>query len=793
MQAVSQNISRMVHDRVASSNPVTMSVNCGGPISAIAQNRDGTQVVVGGRTVFKIYNVEDDCFEEKFNLRVGKHVNLNYCALDIAWNNIDDNLLATGATNGAVVLWDLNKPTRCKQEHVFTEHKRTVNRVCFHESEHRFLLSASQDGQMKLHDIRKKEVVLNFTTGSTSVRDVQWCPSQINYFGFAAADEAGTLMIWDMRRPDKVEKQVTAHSGPVFAINWHPEDKNWLATAGRDKMIKIWDVPKSKCLHTIHSIASLARIRWRPQRKFHIASCSLLVDCSINIWDIRRPYVPFATFDDHKDVTSSLLFKNKDPHVMISGSKDSMLSQHVFRDAKRPGEDLVPSGLDLSVHGMVGHANSDRQGKLSEFHPQSSYFSKRTGDKTDHFVDVIPYMQEFSNTGQVQPVENLQSWVETAKEYELVGKPVDELCRHNSKVAANLDRHQVAQAWLTVLTLYSMYSVSETKVYSQNRTFSVLSSTTQDKSELEKARLNKDAKVETDIEEKVLDGTSGNSDEETDDREMFDTKLSSIARGQVNPDWDILFQDGEPGGGDDFSYLEGPALNKIKDWQLPSEAFHPRHEIHDREAPLEPLQSNYSHVGSTVESDQANTVVNKSSGEGSGMTSLMVDMAMLETGDWEFANIVVDMLTNMAAEGDVQTPVSMLIVLKDKLRQYVDTDLQEDWFLSYIELLGRFKQWTIANFIIKMSKLPSVSMLNQQSTSIHVNCNMCNRPLARSGWLCDRCKAIINRCCICSLPVKGMFLWCQGCSHGGHIQHMKDWLSRNIECPTGCGHVCEYT
>ncbi|WAQ94821.1 WDR24-like protein [Mya arenaria] len=590
MQAVSQNISRMVHDRVASSNPVTMSVNCGGPISAIAQNRDGTQVVVGGRTVFKIYNVEDDCFEEKFNLR----------------------------------------------------------------------------------DIRKKEVVLNFTTGSTSVRDVQWCPSQINYFGFAAADEAGTLMIWDMRRPDKVEKQVTAHSGPVFAINWHPEDKNWLATAGRDKMIK-----------------------------------------------------------------------NKDPHVMISGSKDSMLSQHVFRDAKRPGEDLVPSGLDLSVHGMVGHANSDRQGKLSEFHPQSSYFSKRTGDKTDHFVDVIPYMQEFSNTGQ-----NLQSWVETAKEYELVGKPVDELCRHNSKVAANLDRHQVAQAWLTVLTLYSMYSVSETKVYSQNRTFSVLSSTTQDKSELEKARLNKDAKVETDIEEKVLDGTSGNSDEETDDREMFDTKLSSIARGQVNPDWDILFQDGEPGGGDDFSYLEGPALNKIKDWQLPSEAFHPRHEIHDREAPLEPLQSNYSHVGSTVESDQANTVVNKSSGEGSGMTSLMVDMAMLETGDWEFANIVVDMLTNMAAEGDVQTPVSMLIVLKDKLRQYVDTDLQEDWFLSYIELLGRFKQWTIANFIIKMSKLPSVSMLNQQSTSIHVNCNMCNRPLARSGWLCDRCKAIINRCCI---------------------------------------------
>jgi len=35
-------------------------------------------------------------------------------------------------------------------EHVFMEHKRTVNRVCFHEKEHYQLLSASQDGQMKL-------------------------------------------------------------------------------------------------------------------------------------------------------------------------------------------------------------------------------------------------------------------------------------------------------------------------------------------------------------------------------------------------------------------------------------------------------------------------------------------------------------------------------------------------------------------------------------------------------------------------------------------------------------------
>jgi len=42
-----------------------------------------------------------------------------------------------------------------------------------------------------------------------------------------------------MRRPDRIEKQITAHSGPVFSIDWHPEDKNWIGTAGRDKTIKV--------------------------------------------------------------------------------------------------------------------------------------------------------------------------------------------------------------------------------------------------------------------------------------------------------------------------------------------------------------------------------------------------------------------------------------------------------------------------------------------------------------------------------------------------------------------------
>jgi hypothetical protein len=36
------------------------------------------QVVVAGRSVFKIYSIEDEGFVERENLRVGKNINLNY-------------------------------------------------------------------------------------------------------------------------------------------------------------------------------------------------------------------------------------------------------------------------------------------------------------------------------------------------------------------------------------------------------------------------------------------------------------------------------------------------------------------------------------------------------------------------------------------------------------------------------------------------------------------------------------------------------------------------------------------
>jgi len=51
--------------------------------------------------------------------------------------------------------------------------------------------------------------------------------------------------------------------------------------------------------------------------------------------------------------------------------------------------------------------------------------------------------------------------------------------------------------------------------------------------------------------------------------------------------------------------------------------------------------------------------------------------------------------------------------------------------------------------------------------------------------------------CVCAyacshLPVKGVYMWCQGCAHGGHLQHIISWFDQHQLCPAGCGHCCEF-
>ncbi|XP_043270686.1 GATOR complex protein WDR24 isoform X2 [Venturia canescens] len=759
----------------------TVFITQEGPANALALNKDNTQVVIAGRNVFKIFTLLEDKFEEVCNLRVGKNLNLNFSCNDVAWNLNDDHVLATAATNGAVVLWNLNRPSRSKQEHVFVDHKRTVNKVSFHMTEPMWLISGSQDGNMKCFDLRIKEATKTFYSNTESVRDVQFSPHQP--YTFAAVSENGHVQQWDLRRPDRYFQHFTAHSGPIFACDWHPE-MSWLATASRDKTIKIWDLSvKPTCEYTINTIASVGRIKWRPQRKYHIASCALVVDCSINVWDIRRPYIPFASFNEHKDVPTGVAWRG-DPQSFLSTSRDCTLYHHVFKDATRPATKANPQAIAFNPNGDIAFACKVNVNAPTAV-KQLSNIMRKTPASNDTFCMASSIMHRFTPTAPREP-----KWFKIcAEEYLLSGK-LDDICDHNAAVASSCGRNTISTVWKIIKTLYinPLGNILKTPPVVTKEEPPIVMSMNQMTlgSKVDPTNTGHENDVKS-LQGEGPGGVSGGDDEtETDETPENQNSVGPILPGHKRqPKGDFVFGDSdlEPM----MEYTTGYVHNMMdndNDWTLPKEAFPLRHEIQDRSPPPEQFPNHSPEInddaGSVTVEDQPCQLV---------VTSVPKPLF------WDPTHLIEEALRHHAEMGDIQTTVTILIALGEKRNNLkIEKEVQEHWLLEYIDLLGRYKLYEVITQIIQLAWIPSISQMNQQSTTIHLSCTACSKPLQRSAWYCDRCHSSKHALCsICHQVVRGVYAWCQGCMHGGHVIHMREWFSANRQCPTGCGHMCEYT
>ncbi|XP_022079765.1 GATOR complex protein WDR24-like [Acanthaster planci] len=797
-------MSRTVTDAVRGGvGHTTFGVEVEGSINAISARRDSSQVVVAGRSVFKIFHVEECSFRETLNLRVGR-ITLRYSCSDVVWHPLKDELLATGATNGHVCTWNLLKHQGNKLEHEFTNHSRGVNRVSFHPLEWYILLSGSQDGTMKFFDLRSNLCEATFGgKQNESVRDIQFSPHDSFYF--ATTSDTGGIQTWDFRRSDKYLLNNVAHIGPAFALDWHPEDRNAIATCGRDKLIKVWKLDNSDngmtVENTVYCIASVARVKWRPNKKYYIASCSQVVDQTICVWDVRRPYMPFAVFEEHKDMATGVVWK--DPHVFMSGGKDGMLYHHIFKDAKRPAESGSPVGVSMSLHGNICHVLS----KSSQTESQQQAASYSNTRKPMSFrrrgpAGMQDVFQPYESSMLVYKNQEKDTFSDLflacAQRFQLTGRPFPELCEHNAKVSRELGRYQVAQTWNMLKLMYSDNPMAKPAIAQPE---SLKQTDAERVPELSVTPQPNDNTVESAAGQ--TDDDSALSDSELDGGHTpAALKARDRSRDGSHTAADFFFGeqvrvDGE--GEVDEIYDEELSTLSMDAWTLPNEAFSQRHEIVDTYRPPSPDQSQQYKPNTVTPAIELLDTEPDSLGN-----QLLVAPAIIPSVAKElpfnqlsakFTPIVADMLAFYANQGDVQMAVSALIVLGDRIRDKISLDDQEQWFMSYIDLLTRFKLWCIASEVTKLSNHSNVSSINQQSTTVYTKCNHCSGQLDQYSWACQRpnCRKLTNTCSVCHLPVKGLYVWCQGCSHGGHIQHIQEWLQENPMCPTGCGHYCEYT
>ncbi|KAJ1966415.1 SEA (Seh1-associated) complex subunit [Dispira parvispora] len=211
----------------------------------------------------------------------------------VCWGSINAQSRVIAATaSGSIYAWD---PFSTPAKQVFYKREGCrINQIVSRPQEPHQFLTVASDGSIKLWDmrdnhrasliVRRKAII--YSNAIFNPVDNRDC---------VVAEEDGSINQLDIRKKAFVAR-VFAHTQGVKSMHWNPEGR-WLATAGNDKLIMVWDMnePGFKGVRkTIHTQGNLKSVRWRPGHPEELASSHTLNDGRVYLWNINRPYLPRA-------------------------------------------------------------------------------------------------------------------------------------------------------------------------------------------------------------------------------------------------------------------------------------------------------------------------------------------------------------------------------------------------------------------------------------------------------------------------------------------------------------------
>ncbi|KAF7662040.1 hypothetical protein LDENG_00247180 [Lucifuga dentata] len=160
--------------------------------------------------------------------------------LDLSWNKLVRNVLASGSADDTVILWDL---TQGKPATTLRRHTDKVQTLAFHPFEAQTLVTGSYDKTSVLYDCRSPDDSYRTWRFSGQVERLVW-----NHFSpcnFLASTEDGFVYCLDARS-DKPVFTLRAHDEEVSGLALSSQIKGCLVTSSADKHVKIWDILGNK-------------------------------------------------------------------------------------------------------------------------------------------------------------------------------------------------------------------------------------------------------------------------------------------------------------------------------------------------------------------------------------------------------------------------------------------------------------------------------------------------------------------------------------------------------------------
>ena len=234
----------------------------------------------------------------------------------VVFSPVDTTLLATGARDGTVKLWDVmtqrNIATlRSEEAPVRSERVSVV-----FSSDGVTLATGSWDDTVKLWDVVTQQNIATLEGHRSGVSSVAFSSDGST---LASGSLDGTVKLWDVETEQDIA--TFRHTEEVTSVSFS-SDGAILASGSGDRTVKLWDVATRRNIATFENhTAGINSVVFSPVDATLLATGSW--DGTVKLWDVEMQQ-DIATLEGHRSGVSSMAFSS-DGSTLATGSWDETI------------------------------------------------------------------------------------------------------------------------------------------------------------------------------------------------------------------------------------------------------------------------------------------------------------------------------------------------------------------------------------------------------------------------------------------------------------------------------------
>uniref|UniRef100_A0A6Q2YES2 Protein transport protein Sec31A n=1 Tax=Esox lucius TaxID=8010 RepID=A0A6Q2YES2_ESOLU len=207
-------------------------------------------------------------------------------ALD--FNPFQSNLLASGANDSEIYIWDLNSFSNPMTPGTKSQPPEDISVVSWNRQVQHILASANPSGKAVVWDLRKNEPIIKISDHSNRMHcsGMLWHPEVATQLVLASEDDRlPVIQMWDLRFATSPLKVLENHTRGLLSIAWSQADPELLLSSAKDNRILCWNPNTGEVIYEMPTTNQWCfDVQWCPRNPALLSAASF--DGRISVYSV---------------------------------------------------------------------------------------------------------------------------------------------------------------------------------------------------------------------------------------------------------------------------------------------------------------------------------------------------------------------------------------------------------------------------------------------------------------------------------------------------------------------------